>query len=298
MKLALFDDYRLGVVTPDETALVDVTDALPWPHDPDPQGAGWWVRLCRDFAALRERLAAAARGTPRSLASVRLRAPVLNPSKIVAAASNYHAHVEEMHAVLERTAGGVEPWLMEFDVFLKAPSSIIGPEEAVVLPAAPLAAGKEIHHESELAVVIGRGGRHIPEHEALAHVLGYTIGLDMTVRGTGDRSRRKSYDTFTPLGPWLVTADEIADPHALHIHLTVNGTTRQDVNTRDMVVKIPGIIAYASSVMRLEPGDVILTGAPPGVGQVRPGDVLETRIAGIGRMRQTVVAAEDTGAPG
>jgi 2-keto-4-pentenoate hydratase/2-oxohepta-3-ene-1,7-dioic acid hydratase in catechol pathway len=292
MKLALFDDYRLGVVTPDETALVDVTAALPWPHDPDPQGAGWWVRLCRDFAALRERLVAAAtRGTPRALATVRLRAPVLNPSKIIAAASNYRAHVEEMHAVLERTAGSVEPWLMEFDVFLKAPSSLIGPDAPVVLPAAPLAAGKEIHHESELAVVIGRGGRDIPESEALAHVLGYTIGLDMTVRGTGDRSRRKSYDTFTPLGPWLVTADEIADPHALHIQLTVNGVIRQDVNTRDMLVKIPGIIAYASRIMRLEPGDVILTGAPPGVGQVRAGDVLETHISGIGRMRQTVVAA-------
>src|SRR5437763_3926179 len=162
MKLALFDDYRLGVVTPDETALVDVTSALPWPHNPDPLGAGLWVRLCRDFAQLRPRIEqAVADGPARPLDAVRLRAPVLNPSKIVAAASNYGAHVDEMHAVLERTAGGVDAWMMEFDVFLKAPSSIVGPADRVCLPAAMLAAGKEIHHESELAVVIGRGGSQI-----------------------------------------------------------------------------------------------------------------------------------------
>lgn len=202
MKLVLFDDYRLGVVTADAASLVDVTDALPWPHDPDPLGAGWWVRLCRDFAALQPRLAqAAATGTPRPLGSVRLRAPALNPSKIVAAASNYGAHVDEMQAVLQRTAGGVDAWMMEFDVFLKAPSSIVGPADRVLLPAALLAQGKEIHHESELAAIVGRGGSYIPEAEALDHVLGYTIGLDMTVRGSGDRSRRKSYHTFTPSVP-------------------------------------------------------------------------------------------------
>ena len=109
-------------------------------------------------------------------------------------------------------------------MFLKATSSVIGPGDAVVFPIRPEAEGREIHHESELAVVIGRGGSKIAASaQALDHVLGYTIGLDMTVRGDGDRSRRKSYDTFTPMGPWMVTADEIVDPNKLDVHLEVDG---------------------------------------------------------------------------
>jgi len=229
----------------------------------------------------------AARAIP--LSSVRLRPPVLNPSKIVATASNYGEHVAEMReAVLARVAGRVEAWLLDFDVFLKAPSSVIGPGAEVVLPPAALDQGKEVHHESELALVIGRGGAGIPEAEALDHVLGYLVGLDMTVRGDGDRSRRKSYDTFTPLGPWLTTADEVADPQALDIRLEVGGALRQKANTADMLVPIAGIVAYASSVMRLEPGDVILTGAPPGVGEVHAGDRIEASISGLGTLRVDV----------
>src|SRR3990172_1334928 len=176
---------------------------------------------------------------------------------------------------------GVHTWLLAFDVFLKAPSSIIGPSETVVLPNLP---GREIHHESELALVLGKGGRNIPENEALSHVLGYTILIDVTLRGEGDRSRRKSYDGFTPMGPWLVSADEIGDPQDLDIRLWVDGTLRQSVNTRDMLVKIPGIISYVSSVMTLNPGDVITTGAPPGVGEIRPGQIMTVEIEKIGRM--------------
>lgn len=291
MRLAIFDDYRLGAVDPDKRTIADVTSALPWGHDPDPIGAGWWVRLCRDFEKLRDSLEHAARSAPvKSLDQVRLRAPVLNPSKIVAAASNYAAHREEMLAVGERTGGrSIAPgssqgWLSEFDVFLKAPSSIIGPSDTFLLPRKPVEEKKEIHHESELAVVIGRGGLHIAESEALSHVLGYTIALDMTVRGQGDRSRRKSYDTFTPIGPWITTADEIKDPHDLEIKLLLNGEVRQNVNSSEMDTKIPGIIAYASSVMRLMPGDVVITGAPPGVGEVHDGDVMEASISSIGPM--------------
>ena len=115
--------------------MVDVTDALPWPHDPDPVTAGWWRALCRDFAALRPALEkAAAAGPAVPVAEVALRAPVLSPSKIVAAACNYGEHVAEMHGVQERTLGRVEAWMMEFDVFLKAPSSIVGPGADIVLP--------------------------------------------------------------------------------------------------------------------------------------------------------------------
>jgi 2-keto-4-pentenoate hydratase/2-oxohepta-3-ene-1,7-dioic acid hydratase in catechol pathway len=286
MKLALFDDHRLGLVV--DGGLVDVTAALPWPHDPDPLTAGWWRRLCRDLAAVRPALLDAAGGEVIPLEAVRLRAPVLGPSKVIAAASNYAAHVEEMHGVQERTLGRVESWMMRFDVFLKAPSSVSGPADDVVLPPELVAAGEEIHHESELVVVIGGGGRHIGEESALDHVLGYTIGLDITVRGAGDRSRRKSYDTFSPVGPWVTTADDVGDPGDLDIHLRVNGADRQRVNTSTMLTKVPAIIAHASSIMTLLPGDLVFTGAPPGVGPILPGDVLDVAISRLGRMRLRV----------
>lgn len=287
MKLALFDENRLGVVDGEE--IVDVTGALPWEHDPDPQIAGWWRRLCRDFADVRPALAAAADdGERRALSAVTLRPSVLNPSKIVAAASNYAEHVDEMHEVQHRTLGGVESWMMSFDVFLKSPSSIAGPSDDIVLPTEILEAGHEIHHESELVVVVGRGGKDIAVERAVDHVFGYTIGLDITVRSPADRSRRKSYDTFSPLGPWVTTADEAGDPGALEIELSVNGVERQHVFTRDLLVPVPEIVAYASSVMTLVPGDVIFTGAPPGVGPVVPGDELDVRISRLGQMHLSV----------
>ncbi|GAB3805503.1 fumarylacetoacetate hydrolase family protein [Micromonospora zhanjiangensis] len=284
MRLAIFDETRLGAVV--AGGVVDVTAALPWAYDPDPATAGWWRRLCGEFDEVRDRLAAAARdGEPVPLDRVRLRAPVLNPSKLLAAASNYADHVAEMHGVQERTLGRVEHWMMDFDVFLKAPSSVIGPADDIVLPPAVLAAGHEVHHESELVVVIGRGGRDIPESAALEHVFGYAIGLDITVRSDGDRSRRKSYDTFSPIGPWVTTADEAGDPADFDIELTCSGQPRQKVNTAALITPVPAIIAYASSVMTLVPGDVIFTGAPPGVGPIVAGDVLDTSISRLGEMR-------------
>jgi 2-keto-4-pentenoate hydratase/2-oxohepta-3-ene-1,7-dioic acid hydratase in catechol pathway len=290
VKLALFDGWRVGVVDVDAQTVCDVTSMVPGAGDPDPLGAGWWVRLCRDFNALRPALEKASRERPgRALPEVQLRAPVLNPGKLIATASNYGNHVAEMRdEVLDRVAGHVDPWLLDFDVFLKATSSIVGPGDPVELPARPIAEGREIHHESELAVVIGRGGRHLDKAEARQHVLGYTIGLDMTVRGDGDRSRRKSYDTFTPMGPWIVTADEVSDPDKLEVRLEVDGALRQQANTKDMLVDVAGIIAYASSVMRLDPGDVILTGAPPGVGEVKAGEMMVSEISEIGTMRNPV----------
>ena len=292
MKLALFDDNRLGVVTASGDAdgvVVDVSDALPWPHDPDPLTAGWWRALCRDFAALAPALdAAARRGTPRPISEVSLRAPVLAPSKVLAAASNYGDHVAEMHVVQERTLGRVEAWMMNFDVFLKAPSSVVGPGADIVLPRDVVAAGHEVHHESELVVVIGRGGKDIPVESAMDAVLGFTAGLDITVRSAADRSRRKSYDTFSPVGPWLVTRDELGDGGNLDIRLTSGGEVRQSVNTRDMLTPVAQIVAYASRIMTLNPGDILFTGAPPGVGPITAGEKLDMTISGIGSMTVAV----------
>lgn len=291
MRLALFNANRLGVIAARTSGdvIVDVTAALPWAHDPEPLTATWWRALCRDFELVRPALEhAAASGVARPVGDVELQAPALSPSKIIAAASNYHDHVAEMHSVQERTLGRVEPWMMEFDVFLKAPSSIAGPGAQIVRPADVVAAGHEIHHESELVVVIGTGGKDIPVESALDHVLGFTAGLDITVRSPADRSRRKSYDTFSPLGPWIVTRDEVGDGSGLDILLTCNGDVRQAVNTDDLITPVPRIVAYASSVMTLMPGDLIFTGAPPGVGPIRPGENLRMGISRIGEMQVTV----------
>jgi 2-keto-4-pentenoate hydratase/2-oxohepta-3-ene-1,7-dioic acid hydratase in catechol pathway len=287
MRLAIFDDQRLGAVVDSDAglAIVDISAALPWWNGDDPLDGGWWRRMCRDFDQVESALeAAAAAGPTRPLSEVSLHAPVLHPSKIVAAASNYAAHVEEMHGVQERTLGKVESWMMDFDVFLKAPSSIVGPSEAITLPAHFVADGTEIHHESELVIIIGKGGKDIPEAEALDHVMGYMIGLDITVRSPADRSRRKSYDSFSPLGPWLTTTSTAGKPDEFDIRLEVDGETRQSVCTADLIVSVPRIIEYASAIMTLVPGDVIFTGAPPGVGPIVPGEILQASISGLGSM--------------
>jgi 2-keto-4-pentenoate hydratase/2-oxohepta-3-ene-1,7-dioic acid hydratase in catechol pathway len=278
VKLALFNGNRLGVISGEHSDLIiDVTAALP--HWDNEYAANWWLRMCKDFEEIRLRIEAeTARGNAIQVSSIRLNAPALCPQKIVAAAANYAAHVGEM-----TTRGPYESWMLEFGVFLKAPSSIIGPGDTITLPDVGNA---EIHHESELGFVIGKEGKNIPEQRAMEHVLGYTGVLDITVRGSGDRSTRKSYDGFTPIGPWLVTADEAGDPHNLRIRLWLNDSDvpRQDVNTGDMQVKIPAMIAYISKIMTLHPGDVISTGAPPGVGKIASGDVMTLEIEKIGRM--------------
>jgi 2-keto-4-pentenoate hydratase/2-oxohepta-3-ene-1,7-dioic acid hydratase in catechol pathway len=190
-----------------------------------------------------------------------------------------------MKTILPEQTAGSGRWLLDFDIFLKAPSSLCGPGDAVLIPPDLAGSDAAVHHESELTIVIGAGGRNIPESRAQDHILGYLPGIDVTVRGQGDRSRRKSYDTFSPVGAWLTTADEIADPHDIDIRLTVCGELRQSVNTSTMITRIPQIIAYASRIMRLEPGDLIMTGAPPGVGPIRPGDVMEVSMSGLGQMR-------------
>lgn len=143
-------------------------------------------------------------------------------------------------------------------------------------------------HEIELAVIIGKPTRDVSAANALSHVAGYCIGLDITIRGPEERSFRKSPDSYTVLGPWLVTADELKDPSHLAFTITVNGEIRQDANSDDLVLGVPELIELASSFYTLHPGDVILTGTPQGVGPVRPGDVLLAKMDKIGEMRVNV----------
>lgn len=269
MKIARFGEGRVGIVDGDH--LVDVTDAAGIdPHEWPQVGPN---RLISQWSSVRPRLEAAlASGERLPLESVRLRTPVPAPSKIIAYPVNYHDHGREMQAGYRADVQGF---------FLKPPSSLSGPQDAVELPAL---VGREVHHESELAIIIGTGGREIAREDALDHIFGYACLLDMVVRGREERVFRKAYDTFCPVGPWVTTADEVADPTDLEMRLWVGDELRQQANTRDLVLDIPGMVAMASTVMTLEPGDIIATGTPAGVGPVVDGDTIRVAIDGLGEM--------------
>jgi len=211
-----------------------------------------------------------------ALDEVQLLAPV-EPSKIVCIGRNYVEHAREHNAEVPTVP------LM----FLKPPSAVIGPNESILLPPQ----SQRVEHEAELAVVIGKRGRGIPADEALSYVFGYTIANDVTARDLqrrdGQWTRGKGFDTFCPIGPWIETD---LDPSDALITCRVNGEVRQSGSTRDMVFSVAQLIAFISSVMTLEPGDVILTGTPAGVGPLNPGDVVSVEIEGIGTLVNPVEA--------
>src|SRR5438128_11872834 len=166
-------------------------------------------------------------------------------------------------------------------LFLKATSALVGPGEGIALRKTD----RRNDHEVELAVVIGRTANEVAPGDGFKYVAGYAIGLDITIRGPEERSLRKSPDSYSVLGPWLVTRDEIADPGALSLRITVNGAVRQDAHTSDLILSVGELIEWGSAFYTLYPGDVILTGTPQGVGPVRPGDVMEASIERIGSMQ-------------
>ncbi len=210
-------------------------------------------------------------------------APIPRPTRILAIGRNYAEHAKESGAdVFE------EPI-----VFLKASQSVIGPDANIEIPDWI----GQVDYEAELLVVIGKGGKNISEEDAMNHVVGYSVFNDVTARTQqrADQARKhpwfrsKSFDTSGPLGPHLVTADEVSDPHNLKISLTVNGETKQNDTTSNMVYRIPTLIAFLSKWFALEPGDVIPTGTPSGIGALKPGDVVEATVEGVGTLRNSVV---------
>lgn len=204
--------------------------------------------------------------------------PPCEPTKVVCIGLNYRAHAAEMGKELP-----AEPL-----IFLKAPSALLSPGGTVELPEQ----SQQVEHEGELAVVIGRTARNVTAAEAPAHVLGYTCADDVTARDIQRRekvyARAKGFDTFCPTGPWLETA--IADPQALDVELRVNGIVRQRGTTSDMIFPVAEAIAFISRIMTLNPGDLISTGTPPGVGPLQAGDRVEVEIPGIGVLRHGVTA--------
>jgi 2-keto-4-pentenoate hydratase/2-oxohepta-3-ene-1,7-dioic acid hydratase in catechol pathway len=286
MKLASFGGGRIGVIVDDR--LVDATAAASVPADFWPPVG--MVKLIADFDRARPQLEALSRsGAGMPLASAELECPILWPNKVIAFPANYHAHVEEM-----KTGTGL---ISKFKAdgqgfFLKSNSSLSGPRDPIVLPNIP---GRQIHHECELAVIIGKGGRMISRESAMDHVFGYSCLLDIVVRGQEERVMRKSYDTFCPLGPYLVTRDEVPRYDDIDLRLEVNGELRQQANTRDLIVDIPEMVRMASSVMMLYPGDIIASGTPAGVGPLKGGDKVTIAISHVGSMTLDVVQSESGG---
>jgi 2-keto-4-pentenoate hydratase/2-oxohepta-3-ene-1,7-dioic acid hydratase in catechol pathway len=286
MKLCLFDAHRIGIVI--DQHVVDITDVFQGVAQP-----AWPYPLSdfviEHFASLRGEIRAAVKsGRPIPLANVRLRAPVANPGKIIGAPINYRDHIAEANADAQINHGKTYTELDKFGLFLKAGSSLIGASEEIVIPFPD----RRTDHEVELAVVIGRQGRRIRREDALDYVFGYSIGLDMTVRGPEFPGFRKSADTFAVLGPWIVTADEVADPNALDLSIRVNGELRQQSNTQYLIFNVQRLIEYASAMYTLYPGDVIMTGTPAGVSPVTWGDTLEATVQGVGSMTVRVAHRE------
>lgn len=281
MKLCWFNDDRLGLVV--GGYVLDVTlalAALPARPYPAPLGDLLISHLDVVLPVIANLQGDASRY---GLANVHLRSAVARPTKIIGVPVNYSDHVNEAKSattIFKQYEGSIE----DQGLFLKATSSLIGCSDGVQIhfPNRPT------HHEIELAVIIGKSGKNIPEADAFAYVAGYAVALDMTLRGSEDRSFRKSIDTYSVLGPWFTTMDEIANPQCLEFRLQVNGETRQQSNTENMIMGIAQQIAWASSFYQLLPGDIIMTGTSAGVGPVQAGDTIHAAIEGLGSMRVAV----------
>jgi 2-keto-4-pentenoate hydratase/2-oxohepta-3-ene-1,7-dioic acid hydratase in catechol pathway len=264
MRLVSYDDGRVGYLASDQV--------IPLP-----------ARTMRDviasWSAGKPPVPDQEAGIP--LRDVRLRVPVADPSKIIAAPVNYRDHQAEMSTDAQVGALGF---------FLKAPSSLLDPGGTIQLPYHD----RRFDQEGELALVIGRTARQVSVQDALSYVFGYTGLLDITMRGGEDRSTRKSFDTFTPMGPVLSTADEFGDPDDAELRCWVSGDLRQKASTRDLIWGVARLVSYASSVTTLYPGDVISTGTPAGVGPLIAGDTIRLELSGLGLDLVAQVAADNT----
>jgi 2,4-didehydro-3-deoxy-L-rhamnonate hydrolase len=285
MRLCRFAEDRIGIVSGDQ--VFDATSALAGQSFRYPLPR--FEPLIAYLGKLRPEIERAAQtAKPLSIAGVNFLSPIANPGKIVAAPVNYRKHLEEARADAAIHHQKQVEEIQRVGLFLKATSSLVGPSQGVMIRHPD----RRTDHEIELAAVIGRRADRVTAERALDYVTGYCIGLDITVRGPEERSLRKSIDSYTVLGPWLVTSDELSDPSALDLVLKVNGEIRQQANTRDLIIGVAELIEFASSFYTLLPGDVLLTGTPAGVGPIQAGDVMSAAIANIGHMDVRVRAAD------
>ena len=279
MKFCRFDNDRLGVII--DGTVRDVTaaqDEIRAAHPYDAKSDAIIAALPEWRSRLEDMAADAA---PITLESVNLLPPVARPGKLMAAPVNYKAHINEAQADpgirhIERTTK-----IREAGIFLKSNTALIGVGGTIPIRFPD----RRNDHEFEFVIVIGKECSRVKQADALDVIAGYTLGLDMTVRGPEDRSARKSCDGYAVLGPWFVTADEIADPDDVSFHGAVNGDIKQDANTKDQVLSIRELIEYASEYYTLYPGDVMYTGSPEGVSEVKAGDELHFVCDQIGEFR-------------
>ena len=284
MKLCRFNGGRLGLVDGEQVTDVSAAlQALPCQRYPFPSHDV----LIAHLNELRPGIVEAARTGQRHAASaVHYDPPVANPGKIIGAPINYKAHAQESAQDSNIGHGRAITTIGDWGMFLKAGTSLIGVSDEIVLRFPE----RRNDHEVELAVVIGKTCRQVKAADAMAHVAAYSLSLDMTLRGPEFQCFRKSIDSYAVLGPWLVTADEVPDPGQLDLWLQVNGQTRQQANTRDLIFDVPRLIEFASSFYTLQPGDVIMTGTPEGVGPVVPGDWIEAGVQGLGSLAMRVAS--------
>lgn len=270
MKLCYFNDYRLGVIKGE--TVVDITDAMKdVPHLDSRDLIIGLIGAWDTHKAKVEKAEADGKGV--ALKSVRLRPPVPKPGNIVCMAVNY---MED----------GTLPQKPQINAFHKAATAVIGDGDTMVLPDVPATI---FEGEAELALVIGRRASHVPQAQAMKHIFGYTCFIDGSARGLPPPGnvffQMKSRDTFAPIGPWIVTADEIADPQNLNITLTNNGQVMQKFNTNDMAHQIPRCIEWASSIHALEPGDILATGTNHrGLNAFMDGDKIELTVEKVGTL--------------
>ena len=282
MQLCRFNDNRLGLVEGDRVK--DVTAALkilPASHYPLPT----YDLMIANLPAVRaevEKLAKDAKVL--ALADVALLSPVANPGKIVAAPVNYKKHLEEAQTDPALHHQNQIAEIQRVGLFLKATSSLGGASEGIVIRHPD----RRTDHEIELVAIIGTKCDRATRENAMSHVAGYCIGLDITVRGPEERSLRKSIDTYSVMGPYMVTADSVKNPDNLSFELTVNGEPRQKANTNDLIIGIADLIVFASAYYTLMPGDLLMTGTPEGVAPIVPGDVIDARIDQLGSMKVKV----------
>jgi len=271
MKLAYFDDFKLGVVKGD--AVIDVSHVVrDIPHTGPHNLISGLIERFADYKGKLEKAAADGQGVP--LAKVRIRPPLPRPYNIDCMAVNY---------MEDGTRDAPAP----INAFHKSPSGVIGDGDTMVLPDVPATI---FEGEAEMAVVIGKRASNVPAADAMSYVFGYVNFIDGSARGLPPAGnvfyQMKSRDTFCPIGPYLVTADEIADPHRLQIKLWVNGQLMQNFNTDDMAHKIPKCIEWVTSIHTLEPGDILATGTNHrGLSAFQNGDVVELETEGLGRLR-------------
>jgi 2-keto-4-pentenoate hydratase/2-oxohepta-3-ene-1,7-dioic acid hydratase in catechol pathway len=276
MKIALFNEYKLGVVN--DERIFDISEFVQWKSEKPQESLVQFIERFDDFQSKIGDVLTAAKSFP--LNEVKLNPPVPNPGKIVAAPVNYYLHQDEMNEQFNNAEYTID----HLGFFLKAPSSIIGPGETVKLPFKD----RRTDHEAELAFVVGKRAKDVPASEAANYIFGYFALMDITVRGKEDRPWRKSFDTFTPIGPWIVTSDEIENPNELPFKLWVNEELRHNANTKDLIYDCYKFFEAASHVMTLEPGDIITTGTPDGVGPITKGDEIRIQIDRIGEFTVSV----------